>query len=71
MIEWEHIGGGCRLTANLMYPCDDQYEHRKTGETVRIRSTQEAHFKMPTDVHTIAELYELDGVKPKAESDGG
>ena len=67
--EWMKIGGGCRITSKITYPCDDQFEHRKTGEKVIVRSTRERHFKMPTGAHTIAELHVLVGVEPEAQSD--
>jgi chaperonin GroES len=46
---WKRIGGGCMLKQmdQRAYPCDDEWENIKTGQKVKLLSTQEAHMKMP------------------------
>lgn len=60
---WKHIGGGCGLTCEANFPCDDEYEDSKTAERVRFRTTMEAHFEMPGEADTLEELQNREGVK--------
>jgi len=63
---WRRTAGGCHTRtggADLMtHPCDDDYEHTKTRERIKIYSTFDRHFNLPARVRTPEELYDLDGV---------
>ena len=64
-MSWLNIGGGCDVTRDRQYPCDDEYEHTETGERVKVYSTQEQHFEMPEEVGNIFDFFALPGVKPE------
>ena len=37
------------MVGDLRFPCDDVYEHVATKERIKLLSTKEAHFIMPTE----------------------
>lgn len=59
---WTHEGGGCLLQGGGNYPCDDTYRNGTTGEEVTFRTTQEAHFSMPSRARSLAEVARIPGV---------
>lgn len=70
MSMWKNVSGGCKVGRNLPeYPCDNEYENTETKERVTVYSTQKCHFNMPEFVSGPAELYSLDGVRPKESND--
>lgn len=64
---WKHQGGGTMLGHGGETPCDDAYENLETGKSVILRSTVEAHFKMPDEVDDINTLLLREGVREDCE----
>ena len=62
-MRWKHRSGGCDVDSRDDHPCKDQYEDLETGERITLRTTAEAHFRMPFTAWTLVELLERDGVK--------
>lgn len=60
---WHLQGGGCMVGTKHRYPCDDDYEDQITRQIINVRSTMDAHFKMPLSVARIADLRKIPGVK--------
>lgn len=62
---FRHTGGGTMLVDNARYPSDDTYLDTETGRYYKLRSTVEAHFKMPGGVDSLKKITAMPGVCKK------
>lgn len=49
---FKHIGGGCFISSESEFPCDDDFEDLETGETINVQTTYDEHFQYAGDVVT-------------------
>lgn len=54
---WNYVGGGCMMSDNLRYPCDDQWHRR--GEDFFVYSTPNVHSKIPNKRLTLRQIKQL------------
>ena len=59
---WKHVAGGCGLSDDSRFPCDDEFVSPSRKQTVTVRSSYNTHFSMP-DKATLEDLRAIPGVK--------
>lgn len=58
-----HDGGGIAIGSGDKFPADDIYTDHRTGESLSVVCSVDAHFAMPNRVTGPAQLRKMPGVK--------